>query len=127
MSFKSSRIAARVLVCTVGLVSLAGLGAAGSAQAADPASLCVADTSSYAQPGSILASNQVGSAACVTISINAAGGAKIALVELQPGWASSVKSAGGTSDGSRIQIEFSNKATRAKASLRWESGKVVIK
>jgi len=126
MSFKSPRLGTRILECTIGLVSLAGLGAAGSAHAADPASLCPTDPTIYA-PSEILATNQVGSAGCVTISVNAAGGAKIALIELQPGWTSSIKSAGGTSDGSRIQVEFANKATRAKASLRWESGKVVIK
>ena len=126
MSFKSPRLGTRILACTIGLVSLAGLGAAGSAHAADPASLCPTDTTIYA-PSEILATNQVGSAGCVTISINAAGGAKIAWVETQPGWTYSIKSAGVTSNGSRVQIEFVNKATRAKASLRWESGKVVIK
>jgi len=127
MSFNSPRLGTRILACTIGLVSLAGLGAAGSAHAADPASLCIADTAMYEQAGSVLAQNQVGSAGCVTISVNNTGGAKIAMVEIQPGWTYSIKSAGGTSDGSRIQIEFANKATRAKASLRWESGKVVIK
>lgn len=128
MSLNSHRIGARVLACTIGLASLAGLGAAGAANAADPASLCVANPATIkVDAGSTLAQNQVVPAGCVSIAVNAVGGAKIALVELQPGWTHSVKSAGGTSDGSRIQIEFANKATKAKASYRWESGKVVIK
>ena len=80
-----------------------------------------------AADGSVSVSNQVGSAACVTIHLNALGQATIEKIEVQPGWTSTVESAGGTSDRSRIQIEFNNKAAKTKAELRWEAGRLVIK
>jgi hypothetical protein len=123
MSFAPRRSAARALACAV---AVASLGAAASAHAADPASLCPADPP-VALDGSFDFSNQVASAACVTLHVNALGQTTIKSVALQTGWTDAVKSAGGTSSRSRIEILFENKATRAKAEFRSEPGKLVIK
>jgi hypothetical protein len=124
MSFAPRRTGARALACAV---AVASLGLAASAHAATaPASLCPADPP-VALDGSFSFSNQVGSAACVTIHVSALGQATIQKIAVQPGWTSSVKSAGGTSSRNRIEVLFNNAATRAKAEFRSEPGKLVIK
>ena len=119
MSF-NRRTVARTLACAMAVASFGG---AATAHAADPVSLCPPDPAP-ALDGSFDFSNQVGSAACVTIHVGGGVSTLKSVSNLQPGWAYSVKKSGGTSDRSRVEIQFTNSATRQKRELRSELGKL---
>jgi hypothetical protein len=63
----------------------------------------------------------------VTAQVFANGASRLYNVVVAPGWTSQVKSSGGTTSGSRVQVEFTQTATKAKVSVRMEAGKTVIK
>jgi hypothetical protein len=106
------------------LVVAGGLAGA-PAQAAEP--LCPPDPVEHLADGSFLYSNQAGDAGCVTAQVFANGAARVYRVTVAPGWTAQVKSSGGTTNGSRVQVEFSNPATKARVSVRMEAGRTVIK
>jgi hypothetical protein len=113
------RTPARMLACAM---AVASLGVAASAQAADPPSLCPPD-SPIAADGSQSVGNQVGTAGCVVVRMTPGQGSALELVIPAAGWTSSVKSNG----RSRIEVHFTNAATQAKAELRSEPGRLVVK
>jgi hypothetical protein len=106
------------------LVVAAGLAAA-PAQAAEP--LCPPDPVELFADGSFVYSNQAGDAGCVTARVFANGAARLERVVVAPGWTFQVKASGGTSNGSRVQVEFSNRATKERVSVRMEAGRTVIR
>jgi hypothetical protein len=122
MSMTPRRTAVRAIACAM---AVASFGAASSAQAADPPRLCPSDPP-VALDGSFSFSNQVGSIGCVTIHV-ARGVSTLEKVTVVPSWGYTVKSNGGTTSRSRVEVQFLNSATRAKAELRSEAGRLVIK
>lgn len=66
--------------------------------------------------------------ACVVLDTSS-GIRLVAVTDLQPGWTYTIKSAGGTSasSGSRVEIRFENRSTRATLNFRFEPGKTVIR
>jgi hypothetical protein len=95
---------------------------------AEPWALCP----EYAQGGIVLSdgsstfANQVTGVACVVARSTLSGGLFLYDMRLAPGWTASVKSAGG-GNSNRIDVEFSNAATRDTHSILMAPGKTVIR
>jgi hypothetical protein len=102
----------------------AGLAAA-PAQAADE-TYCPADPVTSFADGSFIYSNGT-DAGCVTAQVFPSGGARLYSVVVAPGWTHKVKSSGGTSNGSRVEVQFDNPTTRQRVTIRMEAGRTVIK
>jgi hypothetical protein len=103
-----------------------GLLAIPSAQAADVSgwSGACADPriAALADDGDLLI-NYAGNAGCVAVrSVN--GGPRLEVVVLNPGW--SYTSKGSTSDGSRVQLQFSGPTSRDRVDFRIEPGKTRV-
>jgi hypothetical protein len=108
-------------------VVAASLAAAAPAGAADPVSYCPADPVTSFPDGSFIYSNQAGDAGCVTARVFPNGAARLDSVVVAPGWTYSVKSNGGTTNKSRVEVQFTQTATRNRVDVRMEAGKTVIK
>jgi hypothetical protein len=107
--------------------AVAGLAVAAGPAQADYGTYCPADPVSSLADGSFIYSNEAADAGCVTAQVFANGASRLYNVVVAPGWTSQVKSSGGTTSGSRVQVEFTQTATKAKVSVRMEAGKTVIK
>jgi hypothetical protein len=108
--------------------TVAGFAAASAGPAqADYGASCPAEPVTQLADGTFIYSNEAGDAGCVTAQVYANGAARVYSVVAAPGWSYQVKSSGGTTDGSRVQVEFTQTATRAKVSVRMEAGRTVIK
>lgn len=118
----------RTLLRAVALAAtVAGFAAAAGPAQADFATYCPADPVTSLPDGSFLYSNAAGDAGCVTAQVSANGAARVYDIVVAPGWTAQVKSSGGTTNGSRVQVEFTQAATKAKVSVRMEAGKTVVK
>jgi hypothetical protein len=134
----SRRIPVRTLACAL---AVASLGVTGTAQAkhggptrtptpppttqppaTPPAALCPPDTA-VAPDGSYSFGQQVGSAGCVVL--HTAGGVNtLERVITAPGWTANVKVVGGTTNRSRVQVQFTSAGQ--KLDFRSEAGKTVV-
>jgi hypothetical protein len=107
--------------------TVAGFAAAAGPAQADYGTYCPADPVSSLPDGTFIYSNEAADAGCVTAQVFANGAARLYSVVAAPGWTYQVKSSGATTTASRIQVEFTQTATRAKVSVRMEAGRTVIK
>jgi hypothetical protein len=85
---------------------------------------CPADPVEYFADGSFIYSNGT-DAGCVTARVHPSGGASLYRVVVAPGWTYKVKSNGGTTNGSRVEVQFER--GRERVSIRMEAGRTVIK
>jgi hypothetical protein len=107
--------------------AVAGFAAAAGPAQADYATYCPADPVTALADGTSIYSNAAGDAGCVTAQVFPNGAARVYSIVVAPGWTYQVKSSGGTTNGSRVQVEFAETATKAKVSVRMEAGKTIIK
>jgi hypothetical protein len=121
------RTLVRGLALAAAVAGFATAGFAASPAQADYGTYCPADPVSYLADGSLIYSNEAADAGCVTAQVYANGAARVYDIVAAPGWTYQVKSSGGTTNGSRVQVDFTNTATKAKVSVRMEAGKTVIK
>jgi hypothetical protein len=106
---------------------VAGFAAGAGPAQADYGTSCPAEPVTQLADGTFIYSNEAGDAGCVTAQVYANGAARVDSVVAAPGWTYQVKSSGGTTNGSRVQVEFTQTATKAKVSVRMEAGRTVIK
>jgi hypothetical protein len=122
---RATRSFSRPLAAAVlGLGVLLAAPVAGAADSVAPLDPC-ADSriTSLVDNGDLLI-NQAGDAGCVAARISGSR-LRLEVVVLNPGWTYSVKSS--KSDGSRVQLQFSNRTTGERVELRMEPGKTVIR
>jgi hypothetical protein len=77
--------------------------------------------------GTATYSNEAGGGGCVVARTFPGGGARLEQVILAPGWTYVVKDDGGTTNRSRVQVQFTETATRRRVDVRMEAGRTVIK
>jgi len=104
-------------------MAAASFGLAGTAQAADPASLCPPDTP-VAVDGSYSFGVQAGSAGCVMLHNSPTKGVTLESVIVEPGSSYLIKKYQAGSDRTRLEIQFVN--GKSKINFRWEAGKLVV-
>jgi hypothetical protein len=102
-------------------------GIAAAPAQADYDTYCPAEPVTYFADGSFIYSNAANDAGCVTAQVFPSGGARLYRVVVAPGWTYKVKSNGGSTSGSRVEVQFDNAATRERVSVRMEAGRTVIK
>jgi hypothetical protein len=107
--------------------AVAALAAAAGPAQADSGTYCAADPVEYLADGSFVYSNEAPGAGCVTAQVFPNGAARVYRVVAAAGWTYQVKSSGATTNGSRVQVEFSNPATKQRASVRMEAGRTDIR
>jgi hypothetical protein len=111
-----------------GLLAAAIVGALAAAPAqADDVQYCPADPVEYLADGSFIYSNEAAGAGCVTARVYPNGAASLYRVVVAPGWTYKVKSSGGTTNRSRVEVAFENRTTGERVNVRMEAGKTVIK
>jgi hypothetical protein len=119
---------ARTLMRGIALAAtVTGFAVAPGAAHADYDTWCPAEPVSYFADGSFIYSNAAGDAGCVTAQVFPNGAARVYKIVVAPGWSYQVKSSGGTTNGSRVQVDFTQSGTKAKVSVRMEAGRTVIK
>jgi hypothetical protein len=116
-----SRMRTRTLATTVATAAVALL-AVGPATAG-AATYCPSEPTELLADGSVLFSNEANEAGCVTARAYSDGRIGLHGVVVAPGWSYSVKS----SDANRVQVQFTQSATRQRVDVRIEPGRTVIK
>jgi len=115
----------RTAAAAVLATAAAGLAAASPASALSYEDVCGTNPDTVFADGSITYSNAAGEAGCVTAHVFLNGNAELYRVQVQPGWSYQVKSNGGSTDGSRVEVLFTR--GKDKVSVRMEAGRTVIK